>query len=127
MAVAFDPAMSKLLPVCVLAALVAPACVIADDDVFDDDDGVLTVANQSSFVIEEIRVAQIDDPVFGRDLTGRDVLFPGESITVELDCDFYDILFVDEFDVECTVFDIDVCVSRTLFVVDDLLLDDCSS
>jgi hypothetical protein len=43
-----------------------------------------------------------------------------------LDCGYYDVLFVDEFDLECVVLDIDVCFVRTVFIIDDFLLDSCA-
>lgn len=103
-------------------ALALPACFFT----VDDDDGLLSVVNDSSFVIEEVAVASIGSRFYGPNLLGGDVLFPGESVSVRLDCDFYDVLFVDEAGLECEVLDIDVCVSRTIFVIDDLLLDDCA-
>ena len=107
----------------VLLLLTLPACIITTDD----DDGLLSVRNDSSFVIEELRVAEVGSRFFGPDLVpGADALFPGETISVRLDCDYYDVLFVDEFDLECVVLDIDVCVSRTIFIIDDFLLDSCA-
>lgn len=98
-----------------------PACIVDDDD-----EGTLEVVNESAFVIEELRVADIDDPFFGRDLTGGDALFPDEALSVRLDCDIYDVFFVDEFGVECTVLGVDVCLGRTTFFIDDILLEDCA-
>jgi hypothetical protein len=107
----------------IVLLLAVPACIITTDD----DDGQLTVRNDSSFVIEELRVAEVGSRFFGPDLIpGRDALFPGEAISVRLDCDFYDLLFVDEFDLDCVVLDIDVCFFRTVFVIDDFLLDSCA-
>jgi hypothetical protein len=104
-----------------LGMAAAPACVITADD-----DGLLTVVNDSSYVIEELRVADIGSSFFGRDLTGGIDLFPGESISVALDCDYYDILFVDETALECVVLNVDVCFDRTFFYIDDDLLDECA-
>ena len=108
----------------VLLLLALPACTIITTD---DDDGLLSVRNSSSFVIEEIRVAEVGSRFYGPDLVpGGDALFPGETISIRLDCDYYDLLFVDELGLECEVLDIDVCVSRTIFVIDDFLLNDCA-
>lgn len=112
---------NKALLLLALGMVAAPACLVSDDS-----DGLLTVVNDSSFVIEELRVADIGSRFFGRDLTGGIDLFPGESITVELNCDFYDILFVDELALECIVTDVDVCFDRTFFFIDDVLLDECA-
>lgn len=108
----------------ILMMLIAlPACIITTDD----DDGLLTVRNESSFVIEELRVAELGSRFYGPNLfPGADALFPGEAISLRPDCDYYDILFVDEFDLECVVFNIDVCAVRTVFVIDDFLLDSCA-
>ena len=99
-----------------------PACIITTED----DDGVLSVLNDSSFVIEELRVARVGSRFYGPDLLAGRALFPGESIAVRLDCDFYDILFVDALNLECVVLDIDVCFDRTVFVIDDILLNTCA-
>lgn len=103
-------------------ALALPACVFTTND----DDGLLSVVNDSSFVIEEVRVASIGSQFYGPDLLGVEDLYPGESVSVRLQCDFYDVLFVDEAGLECEVLDVDVCISRTIFVIDDILLDDCA-
>ena len=68
--------------IAILATLGLTSCVIAVDS-----EGDLTLINDSSFIIEEVRVAERGDAFFGADLTGRDALFPGEVLVVELDCD----------------------------------------
>lgn len=105
----------------VACAVTAPACT--DDD---DGDSVLTVANESSFVLTEVRIAEIDDPTWGPNLL-PDVLFPGEEIVVvDIECGFYDVLVVDETGVECALFDVDLCFEDAVWVVDDLTLDTCA-
>ncbi len=119
-AMRFERAISLIVFVTLIWSL--PACIITTDD----DDGVLSVLNDSSFVIEELRVARVGSRFYGPDLLAGRALFPGESIAIRLDCDFYDVLFVDALNLECVVLDIDVCFDRTVFVIDDVLLNTCA-
>ena len=80
-------------------------------------DATLTVANESDYVIEEIYLTEIDNPSWGRNLLGRDVLFPGEEMTLGVSCDYYDALIVDEDGVECEVYDLDLCLNDALWVI----------
>jgi hypothetical protein len=91
-----------------------------------DGDSSLTVINDSSFILYEIHVADIRDPVYGPDLLRGDVLYPGESLTVILDCGTYDVLIVDEFNVECELLGLDLCFEDTAWVIDDVELALCS-
>lgn len=91
-----------------------------------EDDPILTVINDSSFIIEEIRLAGPGDVRFGRDLTGLDALFPGEAIDIELDCDEYDVFFQDEFGTECVLVGIDVCFNGAVFRITNALVNFCN-
>jgi hypothetical protein len=74
-------------------------------------DATLMVINESDFVIEEIYLTEIDNPVWGPNLLRGDVLFPDEALTLGVDCGFYDALLVDEDGVECTLYDLDLCLN----------------
>lgn len=92
--------------------------------VVDDDDSSLTIANESSFVFTEIRVAFAGDR-FGANLVPGD-LFPGESVSVSLDCDVYDVQIVDDTNTVCELLDLSLCFEDAIWVVDDFELDSCS-
>ncbi len=117
----------KLVPVLalVLTVVTSPACIFVDDDDEELADSTLTIANESSFVFEEIRVAAIDEPTFGPNLI-PDLLFPGERVTVVLACDVYDVLIVDETGLECVLEGLDLCFDDALWVIDDVDLDICA-
>ncbi len=80
-------------------------------------DASLTVVNESQYVIEEIYLTEIDNPDYGPNLLGGDVLFPGEDIRIDVNCDYYDALLVDEDAVECEVFDLDLCLNDATWVI----------
>jgi hypothetical protein len=100
------------------------------DDVLADcggfgRDSELTIQNSSNFVLEEIYVTPVDVFDWGPDQLGNDVLFPGESVTIELACDVYDVLVVDELGTECMLFDLDLCFDNGLWVITNSVLDFC--
>jgi|GEM_PF-6193471 len=96
------------------------------DTTGDDDpigDSTLVIANESSFFIIEINVSPVSETTFGPDLLGDDVLEPGEALEVTLECDDYDIRVVDEDEVECILFEIDLCFEDAVWeITDDVLL-----
>ncbi|MGE0871024.1 MAG: hypothetical protein AB7P03_20840 [Kofleriaceae bacterium] len=113
-----------LASVCV-SALALPLLGCSDDD--DDgifipspgDDASLLVVNDSDFVIEQIYLAAIDDPSYGPNLLGGDVLFPGEQLELGVSCDFYDALVIDEQGVECELFGLDLCANDATWVINN--------
>ena len=100
-------------------ALAATACTGGDSS--------LEIANDSSYVLTEIYIAPIDTVSWGPDLTGGDVILPGESLIIDsIDCDTYDAMVVDDTGVECILFDLDLCFDDAIWVVDDFTLDSCA-
>lgn len=97
----------------VLTASAASGCIIVDDD----EDASLTIVNRSDFVLIEIRIARTDvNEPYGPNLIPGD-LFPDESVTIFVDCDFYDVLIVDEDGFEFEIIDVDLCFSDDTFVI----------
>lgn len=82
-----------------------------------DDSGSLTVENHSDFTIVDIRLTQIDNPDFGPNLLAGDVLFPGESITLDTGCDTFDARVIDETGATCELFDLDLCLNDAVWVL----------
>lgn len=109
------------IPLALLTTL-GSGCVISSSD---DDDSTLTVANESSFVVEDLFVVESFSTTWGPDLLGADALFPGESVTILLECGIYDALVVDEDGFECQLLDIDLCFEDAVWVIDDLTLNRC--
>jgi hypothetical protein len=110
---------TRLLLVAGLLTLAAApsGCIIESDD-GDDGDSTLLVVNDSDYVIEEIYLTEVDNPNWGPDLLGGDVLFPGEDfLIVDIECDYYDALLVDEEGVECELLDLDLCFDDADWVI----------
>jgi hypothetical protein len=90
------------------------------------DDATLIVHNHSSYVLTEVRIAEVDDRHWGPNLL-PDVLYPGEDLVIDdIDCGHYDVLVVDETGVDCVLADLDLCFGDESWVIDDLTLDFCA-
>jgi hypothetical protein len=102
-----------------LAAIAAASGCSASGEVIIEDppDGSLTVDNQSDFRIVEIRVTSVGSSTWGPNLLDGDVLLPGEVLTLEVQCDVYDALLVDEDGVDCEINSIDLCLNDADWVI----------
>lgn len=107
-----------------IAAMSLGGCVVAADT--DDGDSTLTVSNRSSYWIDELHLANVNDPSWGPDLVDGS-LAPGEdAIIFDIECGRYDVMVVDETGVECELSNLDLCFDDGLWVIDDLTLDICA-
>jgi hypothetical protein len=103
-----------------LAAIAALAAGCAGDSTF-------TIENRSTFTLSEINLAPVDSLTWGEDLLGGDMLFPGETLHVDLiDCDTYDVRVEDEAGRECILVDLDLCFDDALWVISDAELASCA-
>jgi hypothetical protein len=110
-----------LLTPLIALVLSLSACVVTTDG-----DSTLTVINDSSYVIEEIYVAPVGTTTWGPDLLGNDVLYPDESLTIYLSyCDYYDVLIVDEYGLECVLDKLYLCYDDAAWVIDNFELATC--
>jgi len=76
-------------------------------------DNEFIIANRSDFVLEEVHLAEINDPTWGPNLL-PDVLFPGEDLVIiDIACGRYDVLIVDEFGTDCELIDNSLCFNDT--------------
>jgi hypothetical protein len=113
---------TKLIASLFLLSVFAQGCVVVSDD-----GETITVANDSDYVIEDLYITEQDTFDWGRDLLGGDALFPGESITIGVSCDVYDIKVVDDTGVECELYGVDVCFGEDDgWSVDNFTLDTCA-
>lgn len=80
-------------------------------------DSSLTVSNQSDFTIQELYLTDIGSSTWGRNLLAGDVLFPGEALSLGVDCGTYDALLVDETNVECELTGLDLCFNDAEWVI----------
>lgn len=119
--------MNSMSSALVLAAAVSASalggCVVSESD---DGDSTLTVSNRSSYWLEELHLADVNDPSWGPDLVSG-ALAPGEDITiVDIACGRYDVLVIDETGVECELNSLDLCFDDGQWVIDDVTLDICA-
>lgn len=83
----------------------------------DNSGGTLRVRNQSDFAITEIHVTSVGSTTWGPNLISGDILAPGETLNVDVSCDTYDALLIDESGAQCTVHDIDLCSNTADWVI----------
>jgi len=108
------------------ATLAVAACTAGGEAYIDPgQDASLTIVNDSDYILEEVRIAPVDSRSWGPNMT-PDALFPGENLTVTVDCDYYDVLVVDETGVDCVLADIDLCFSDDTWVITNATLDACA-
>ena len=111
-----------------MALLAVSGCIIVEDDPNDinnNTDSSLTIENESDFALAEIRVTEVDNPSWGPNLTRGDLLFPGQSLTVLVDCDVYDVLVVDEDGFGCELNGLDLCFDDAIWTITNRTLDSC--
>jgi len=98
-----------LLPSIALLTCVASGCVMSDSS--------LRVSNRSDFEIHEMYVTPVGSPTWGSDLLGGDVLMPGESMFVGIDCGTYDAMLIDETGSTCEVSHVGLCFDSADWVI----------
>jgi hypothetical protein len=85
----------------------------------------LTIYNDSSYAIQEIYLSPSDSSSWGRDLLGRTILYPGDSVIIDLvKCGDYDVRLIDETGAECIRHDQSLCFEER-WTITDRWLDDC--
>jgi hypothetical protein len=82
-----------------------------------DSGGTLRVRNASDFAITEIHVTSVGNATWGPNLISGDILAPGESLTVDVSCDTYDALLVDESGADCTIHNVDLCFNNADWII----------
>jgi len=112
----------------ILAALVAPllattACGSSGGGPIARDSSI-TIDNASSHVLTEVRVAPVDQVDWGPNLL-PDVLYPDESLTIDVACDTYDVLVSDDRGRSCVLGDLDLCFSDNIWTIDNATLRNC--
>ncbi|HEX8106961.1 MAG TPA: hypothetical protein VF516_04490 [Kofleriaceae bacterium] len=100
---------------CVAAALGSIAIAGCGGD--GNDHGQLNVHNESDFAVVEIRVTSVGSTTWGPNLISGDILAPGESLAIDVSCDQYDALLVDDSGAQCTVHDIDLCFNTADWII----------
>jgi hypothetical protein len=100
-----------------LASLALSAAGCGDDGIIAS--ASLRVTNNSDFQIVELYLTDVGNPDFGPNLLRGDVLNPGEDLLLGVSCGFYDVLLIDEQDVQCQINDLDLCLNDADFVINN--------
>jgi hypothetical protein len=116
-----DMKKSLLTPIFALlfSLTLTSGCVVTTDD------STLTIVNDSSYVLVDIRVTERNAFDWGPNLLGSRVLFPGDSLTVSLYCDVYDVLVEDQDGYSCQLRGLDLCFNDAVWVITNYELDTC--
>lgn len=81
----------------------------------------IKIVNNSKWDIDNIYISNVDENEWGNDLLGSDeILSPGEFIYVYADCYTYDVKLVDEDEIECELYDVDICSGNETWFIGDL-------
>jgi hypothetical protein len=99
----------------------------SDDDDGEQDDGSgdngeLTILNESEFVIEQVFVAEAGSDLGGQNLAPDGGIPPDDRQSIVLTCGLYDLLLIDEDEVDCDLYDLDICADADTVVVEN---NDC--
>ena len=114
----------------VLGSLTAAGCGSDNDcdadDLNDNHNGdcvpvggstALVVRNQCTVPITEIHVAAVGSTAFGPNLISATALAPGASLTVNVACDQYDVLLIDQAGEQLTLHNVNLCASNADFIL----------
>jgi hypothetical protein len=105
--------MKRFLLVAALAA-VATAAYASD----------LVIRNESSWDIHRIYLSSTDSESWGEDQLDDDILQSGQTLTLHgIDCDYYDVMLVDEDGDKCELRNIKLCSDKVWTIDSDELLE----
>ena len=89
-------------------------------------DSTISVDNASQSNIVDIRIAAVGDTDFGPNLLNAD-LTPGDTLTISVACDTYDIQLTDETNTTCVLDSVNVCGSDATWQITETDLNNCAS
>jgi hypothetical protein len=102
-----------------LASVGLVAVTGCSDNNDNDTSGSLRVQNNSDFGIVEIHVTSVGSSTWGPNLISGDTLAPGDALTLDVSCDTYDALLVDDSGVDCQIHDVDLCLNNADWVINN--------
>ena len=114
-------ALGLLGTILVVAAL---GCYGTTDPGGGNADGTITIQNGSAHVLTGVFVAPVNQTGWGPNLL-YDVLFTSEQITVQVSCSTYDVMVTDDRQRDCVLGNLDLCLSQSLWVIDNSTLRNC--
>jgi hypothetical protein len=116
---------SSLIIVSLLVLSSFAACSDNTDDNKSVNNGTtITVQNDSTFTIAAVQVAPAGSFTFGNNLLSR-ALAPGDSLTMVLDCNTFNVQVTDSAGRSCQLAGLDLCFSDAIWHVSDTVLATC--
>lgn len=85
----------------------------------------VTISNDETAAIDNIYLSPTGWTT-NDDLLGGSALAPGDSITVDVFCDLYDVELTGS-NVNCYVSSYEVCADNDVWMIDNLFLEGCSA
>jgi hypothetical protein len=104
-----------------MSAVFSQGCIITTDN----GDSELEIYNASTFDIWHIYVTDENSSDWGPDLLGSDILYPQESLFVDVSCGYYDVRVEDELGAVCELYGLDLCYNDQAWTITDSLLASC--
>lgn len=103
-----------------LTVLISSTAGIPPRKAHQTDKKTVTVKNSTKFNIDNVYMSPDEEDHWGNDILGdNEILKPGESIEVEVDCGKWDVKLVADDDSECQVEDITLCEADEWNIVAD--------
>jgi hypothetical protein len=81
------------------------------------NDSSLAVSNRSDFEIHEMYVTPVHSSSWGVNLLDGDILYPGDSMLISIDCGTYDAMLIDETGAVCEVSDLHLCFDDADWII----------
>lgn len=70
----------------------------------------ITVTNKCAFSIDRIYISEVDDAEWGNDILDADeILAPGASVDIEIECGTWDVKLIAEDGSSCEVAAVEMC------------------
>lgn len=96
----------------VALALACAVLVLGTTAFTRPDTKVITVSNKCSFSIDQIFISAVDEDNWGQDLLDPDeVLAPGKTVDIEVDCGNWDVKLVAPDGSTCEIRDVHLCAA----------------
>jgi hypothetical protein len=116
---------TTLFATLITAALAGGCTVSTTSD--DDDTATLTVVNDETFAITDLYIGPDDGTYVTTDnLLGDVPLENGDTITISVTCDTYDVEIIDETGTDCYVAGYNLCGTDDEWDLDDAFFATCA-
>ena len=80
----------------------------------------ITIVNKTSFNVDRVYLSHVSEDEWGDDILGdNDVLEPGDSLEVEIECGEWDVKLIAADESTCTVSGVDICAADTWEITAD--------